>query len=86
MPLAQLCPDGLRLWHQALRHLLRKLPAASRSRWVSPERTRPPTYAPVGEDLHRGLTHYPPNNGFAWLREAICAWRPSGACVLRRNT
>lgn len=30
--------------------------------------------ARVGEDLDRGLTHYPPNNGFPWLREAICAW------------
>lgn len=25
----------------------------------------------VGEDLSRGLTHYPPNNGFDYLREAI---------------
>ena len=30
--------------------------------------------ARVGEDLDCGLTHYPPNNGFPWLREAICAW------------
>ena len=38
------------------------------------EDTPPNVCAKVGEDLHRGLTHYPPNNGFAWLREAICAW------------
>lgn len=38
------------------------------------EETPPNVRARVGEDLDRGLTHYPPNNGFAWLREAICAW------------
>ncbi len=38
------------------------------------EDTTPNVCAKVGEDLARGLTHYPPNNGFAWLREAICAW------------
>ena len=38
------------------------------------EDTPPQVCARVGEDLDRGLTHYPPNNGFPWLREAICAW------------
>ncbi|MDD5800517.1 MAG: pyridoxal phosphate-dependent aminotransferase [Coriobacteriales bacterium] len=25
----------------------------------------------VGEDLRQGMTHYPPNNGYPWLRDAI---------------
>lgn len=36
----------------------------------------------VGIDLDHGLTHYPPNNGFAWLREAICAWEAERGVVL----
>ncbi|MCH3957091.1 MAG: aminotransferase class I/II-fold pyridoxal phosphate-dependent enzyme [Olsenella sp.] len=36
----------------------------------------------VGEDLDHGLTHYPPNNGFPWLREAICAWEAKRGVTL----
>ncbi len=38
--------------------------------------------AQVGIDLDHGLTHYPPNNGFAWLREAICAWEAERGVAL----
>ncbi|MDD7365631.1 MAG: aminotransferase class I/II-fold pyridoxal phosphate-dependent enzyme [Atopobiaceae bacterium] len=35
------------------------------------EDTPAPVRAEVARDLDRGLTHYPPNNGYPWLREAI---------------
>lgn len=35
------------------------------------EETPAAVRARVPEDLDAGLTHYPPNNGFLWLREAI---------------
>lgn len=37
------------------------------------EGTPPAIRDRVGEDLAAGLTHYPPNNGFPWLREAIAS-------------
>ena len=68
--------DGLRL--SGIRHfstLAAQTPGCVSLTLGEPgEDTTPNVCAKVGEDLARGLTHYPPNNGYAWLREAICAW------------
>ena len=37
------------------------------------EDTPGPIKAEVSADLEAGLTHYPPNNGYSWLREAIAS-------------
>ena len=65
-----LAPSGIRRFSA----LAAKTPGCVSLTLGEPGEGTPPAIRDrVGEDLAAGLTHYPPNNGFSWLREAIAS-------------